>query len=258
MAFETELSPAESLTGGYRRFVVAWQDPQTRRFESIGLLEVADREFRFHYLPRAREIVSLRPLPGFPDQTRTYTSPRLFVLFAQRLMNRRRPDYPAWLELLGLPQGAPDLDVLARSEGRRLGDNIALIPEPVVDGRGVSTATFFVHGLRHRMGDDPQVEPLLGRLRQGQLLRLAAEPGNPVNPLAVMVCESTVSLGWVPDPLVAYANTLLETSEPKVVVERINGPDAPPNLRLLVTVGVRYRWTIGPSTTHDGVLGDTC
>ena len=218
------------------RFVVAWQDPESRLFESIGLLEHRAGEFPFRYLPRAGESSGLRPRPEFPELHDSYSSKRLFVLFAQRLMNRRRQDYPAWLTMLGLEAEASALDVLARSEGQRLGDNIRIFPEPLISPSGDSSATFFVHGLRHRLADDPQVGSLLADLSAGERLRLLAEPANPVNSRAVVVDCHGVQLGWVPNPLLGYVNVLLTSGEPEVVVERNNGSSAPANLRLLIKV----------------------
>jgi hypothetical protein len=236
MALDRSIAHAGPLEEpGRRRFVVTWQNPETRRFESIGVLEAGAGQFQFTYLP-VPVGQPTRLLPGFPERGRTYSSRRLFLLFAQRLMNPNRADYGAWLEMLGLPPDAAELDVLGRSQGRRLGDNIGLVPEPPVEPDGVSHATFFVHGLRHRAQDDPRVEEALAVLRPGEALRLTTESSNPINPLAITVCRSAVSLGYVPDPLVTYANLLLDAGEPAVSVLQVNGDQAPPNLRLLVAV----------------------
>ena len=236
MAIDHAIASHSPTAPARRRFLVAWQDPDTRVFESIGRLEVDPQGYRFYYLPRARQIPGLRPLPQFPDLDQVYESGRLFVLFSQRLMNRRRPDYSAWVNLLGLDQDAPDLDVLARSEGQRLGDNIRLFPEPRVSSGGRSEATFFVHGVRHRMDAEHDVRTVLEHLRPKDPLILRPEPANQVNPLAVTVDHSSTQLGWVPNPLVEYVNTLLNSGPVDARVEQNNGPDAPPNLRLLVTV----------------------
>jgi len=62
---------------------------------------------------------------------------------------------------------------------------------------------------------------------------LAAEPGNPVNPLAIMVVGSGTPIGWVPDLLAEDVHRLMRTANVTVTVEHVNGPDAPWHLRLL-------------------------
>lgn len=226
---------AEPDTTPRRRLIVAWQHPQTRRYEAVGLLTEMAGLFTFCYLPRAQLVPGFPLLPGFPNRDETYTATQLFPLFAQRVMNPRRPDYRSWVVALGLSTAVSAWDVLARSQGHRLGDSIRVFPEPDVDERGHTSASFFVHGLRYRLAGDPEVARALLRLRAGDRLRLTREPTNPVNPHAVQV-ESGVSLGYVPDVLADYVGMMLVTALPVASAQRINGPDVPPNLRLLVRV----------------------
>lgn len=227
--------PLDAATTG-RRLLVAWQQPESRCYEAVGVLGVLPGTFRFRYLPRAAAVPGFTPLPGFPDVGRSYESGRLFPLFAQRVMSSRRPDYPEWLEALGLPLSVSPWDILARSQGHRVGDSIRVFPEPEVDDSGRSRASFFVHGLRYRLQEDPRVAVTLSDLRVDDVLQLAPEPGNPVNPQAVHVAGSGVPLGWVPDVLADYVQTLLGSGTPTALVAHVNGADVPPNLRLLVEV----------------------
>jgi hypothetical protein len=76
-----------------RRLAVAWQHPVTRAIEPVGILECDEAGYRFRYVRNALRVEGFRPLLGFPDLHRTYESTRLFPLFAQRVMDARRPDY---------------------------------------------------------------------------------------------------------------------------------------------------------------------
>lgn len=73
----------------------------------------------------------------------------------------------------------------------------------------------------------------LGRLRPGDELRLAREPGNPINPLAIMVIGSSIPVGWVPDLLAEDVHSVMQHANVTVTVEHVNGPDAPWHMRLL-------------------------
>src|SRR5690606_19684687 len=72
---------------GDRRMIVAWQDPQTRRIVPIGVLSHDDARYGYAYLESVRDIDGFRPLLGFRDLNRQYTSETLFHLFAQRAMS---------------------------------------------------------------------------------------------------------------------------------------------------------------------------
>jgi hypothetical protein len=86
-----------------RRFMVVWQDPETRSFHQVGRLEFTEaHEFRFAYLPEARLVPRFRPFAAFPDLDHEYRSDDLFPFFANRVMSARRPDFDAHLTALGL------------------------------------------------------------------------------------------------------------------------------------------------------------
>jgi hypothetical protein len=225
--------------------IVAWQDPQTRRIVPIGVLSHDDAGYGFAYLESVRDIRGFRPLLGFRELNRQYTSETLFHLFAQRAMSPRRPDYVRYISELGL---APDDDEpweqLARSHGRREVDRLQLFPVPnVVDG--AVRCSFLVHGTRHvgqneilRDGVTQRFEPAyvertLSALVAGQELRLEPEPTNSYNPDALLVTASGEVIGWVPDLLLEDLHQLRQRADVSVRVQRINGPEAPAHMRVL-------------------------
>lgn len=222
----------DSSTGGQRRFAVAWRNRSTRRISPVGVLSCNGGTYTFRYLASTREVPDFRPLLGFPDLERTYASARLFPFFAQRVMDKRRPDYERYLHALDLPVTASQLDVLGRGGGQRKADRIQVVEEPHVDGDGRTACTFVVHGIRHQSSAEPA---LLDSLQPGDELTLRPEPDNPANPRALVVSTlAGVGIGWVPDLLLDYVHTVVQSSAAQLVVRRVNGPDLPPHLRLVV------------------------
>jgi hypothetical protein len=234
----TTASPASDgvLSGTASQLAVSWQHPVSRLIEPVGLLTCDDDGFAFGYLARADLVDGFRPFLGFPDLGRRYISPRLFPIFAQRIMRPGRPDYRRHLETLSLAPDAEPWDVLARSQGQRQGDGIRLFAEPDVRPDGGTSATFFVSGLRYRAQQSPEVEPAVSGLTAGDQLGLRPEPSNPTDPRAMLLTEKGgVAVGWVPHVLLAYVRTTTAGPEPSVItVLAVQPPAAIPSYRLLV------------------------
>jgi hypothetical protein len=218
--------------GEVSRLLVCWQHPEQRSYHAVGLLSAERGGYAFVYFRKATNIDGFRPLLGFSDATRRYWSPHLFPLFSERVMDASRPDRPRWLSTLDLGADAEPMEVLARSGGHRLGDNIEVLPVPAVADDGQTHCTFLVHGVRH-IGDGASER--IARLAAGDNLRLVHESDNKVNPRAVLVSDlDGQRLGWVPNPLLDYVHAVRDQGEPTVSVVRANGPEAGPHLRLLV------------------------
>jgi hypothetical protein len=229
-----------------RRLVVTWQHPATRSIEPIGFLSYDGHEYSFAYIRHSLDVEGFRPLLGFEDMYLVYRSDVLFPLFAQRAMDPRRPDYQRYIERLDLPDDASPWEQIARSQGRRQGDTLQLLPEPTISD-GQLSFLFLVHGIRHiperatRHGTPhataAQVEQALNELRPEDPLQLIPEPDNPRNPLALLVATtSSTPVGWVPDVLAEDVNRLLSRAAVDVRVAHVNGPDAPWHMRLLAVL----------------------
>lgn len=212
------------------KLVVAWQHPETRLIAPVGLLEHdQEDQYRFRYLRRAAEVPDFQPFMGLPDLYRSYRSSRLFPIFAQRIMSSKRPDFSRYLQQLHLAQDASPWEQMARSEGRRTGDTVQVFPVPTVDENGATTCRFLVHGIRHVTGG------ALPPLAPGERLSLRSEPTNPKNPNALLVCSSEgIELGYVPDLLLEHVYAVREQGPADLVVEHVNGIEAPVHLRVLV------------------------
>jgi hypothetical protein len=231
---ETVVRPAASTVGSWDvgrspgSLIVAWQHPASRLISPVGLLEHG-AGYRFRYLRRAPAVEGFLPFLGFPRWDQTYLATRLFPLFQQRIMSPRRPDFGQFLRQLDLDDNASPWEQLARSEGRRTGDTVQVFPIPLVYPDRSSTCRFLVHGIRHvNHGHLPA-------LRRDDRLALLADPANPVNPEAVLVCSPHGErLGYVPDLLLDHLRALQESAPVTLAVEHVNGPEAPAHLRLLV------------------------
>jgi hypothetical protein len=108
-----------------------------------------------------------------------------------------------------------------------------------------------VNGVRHVLAADPTAERRYASLRPGDRLVLVDEPDNDWNNRAILVsARDRRRLGWVPDLLLDYVHTVRDQGEPSLVVEHVNGPEAPSHVRLLVQltgqVPAGYRPFTGP------------
>ncbi len=233
---------------GHRALVVAWQHPDDRSIYPIGMLRRDGTEYSFRYIRAVRAAPGFRPLLGFGYLDRVYTSDRLFLLFAQRAMDSRRPDYVRYVSELGLdPSEASPWEQITRSSGRRQGDTLQLFPVPqVVNGR--VWCSFLVHGMRHIPENDlvlrgsahpvtaEQIERTMDRLTPGSHLDLVPEPTNQRNPEAIVVMAGDTPLGYVPDLLVHDLHRLRAITDVRASVIRTNGPEAPSHLRMLASL----------------------
>lgn len=220
---------------------LAWQDSVACGWHPIGRLTRIEGGFEFAYVQgvaKARDERKFHAMQSFPDIETIYRSEELFPLFANRLLRPSRPDYPKFIEWLGLPQGTTDpVEILARSGGRRVTDNLAVFPCPEPDENGEYRVHFFAHGLRHLSATAmDRVE----QLNDGEQLFLLRDLRNPVDPNAlalktVAVDDDSHTVGYCPR---YFAQDFARISaEPgtfvSVRVVKVNHPPAPIQMRLL-------------------------
>ncbi|WP_147458753.1 hypothetical protein [Micromonospora sp. BL4] len=235
-ASTSPVASASYVRPSMRRLIVAWQHPRARAIQPVGILAFDGKQYYFDYIERVLNVEGFEPFVSFPDLRKNYKSTRLFPIFAQRVMDARRPDFHRYIETLDLATvDATPWEQLIRSEGRRTGDSVMVFPEPVVGPDAATSCHFLVHGIRHILRENPAVEAKLQRLRPGDRLSIVPEPTNPVNDKAILtVDEDSVALGWVPDLLLDYVHAVRSTGPYAITVQHVNGPDAPVHLRLLV------------------------
>lgn len=198
--------------------------------------------YRFVYLKAAETFEGFDCLPGLPDLYQVYEDERLFPVFRNRLMPRRRPDYDAFVQKLGLSNDSDPFEVLIRGEGRRATDRIEVFAHPARTPEGDLTTLFFARGIRHIEGAAEAVD----QLSADDVLRLEDDPGNTVNPRAILLHARTGRrLGWVPDCLLETIHELRDfDADLRVVAEHVN-PSATtaPHMRLLCRL--RAAWPEG-------------
>ncbi|HEU5042921.1 MAG TPA: hypothetical protein VFT75_02175 [Nocardioidaceae bacterium] len=201
--------------------LVSRQDSDTRRFSRVGVLSHDGHTFRFTYADGVT-----RALPGLP-LGREHESETLFPIFAERVMDPRRPERAETLRRLGLDSEAGPLDILAVSGGGRTGDTYELTPLPQP---GRVSLPFLVRGVRYLT---PHERAAIDVLRPGDPLELRCETDDVLNERAVLVGQRGDRLGYVPDPLLDYVHRILEHPHELVVV-RVNPVEAGMHMRLLV------------------------
>lgn len=222
---------------------VAWQDPASRAIRPVGVLtamvEAGEPLYEYRYIRGALDIDAFRPFVEFPDLEGVYRSPVLFPMFQNRLMPRRRSDYPEYLASLGLDVADdPDpFEVLATSFGQRATDTVEVFEPPRLDERtGRARCRFLCRGVRHQDG----AEAAIATLAVGDRLHLEVQPDNPVDPQAIRLrTDGGAYVGWVPAYLVNFLHRAARLAgglqQIDVHVEHRN-TEGPWHLRLLCTM----------------------
>lgn len=161
---------------------------------------------------------------------RAYESETLFPIFKNRLLSVRRPEYPRYIRWLGLTEGNVDeLEVLARSEGRKATDSFQTHPDLTAENGRVEVC-FCVHDVLQC-----ESEAMLGGLAEGEALQLKFEADGPDRRVALACVERPERrLGYLPPYLASVTGDFLRQQPDfvEVCVKKIN-EDAPYDLKLL-------------------------
>jgi hypothetical protein len=229
---------------------LAWQDPSTRAWFPIGKLTHDGRLYHFVYLQGAIDAskkANFQPIISFPKFDQYYGSLELFPLFNNRLLRSSRPDYPAFIQWLNLPQDALDpIAILSRTGGRRETDTFEVFPSPEPDENGDYRIHFFAHGLRHL---PPEAQQNLYQLRSGQALKLMHDAQSEYDSRALLLRTESLHLaGYCPRYLVPDFFELV-TNTPRqvtVAIERINPPPTPLQFRVLCSLTAKWEENFHP------------
>ncbi len=241
-----DAEPRADASSDVRELLVLWQHPETREIIPIGRLTQTEDGFLFRYTRAASEIDGFRPLPGLGPigtETRSDTLPAIFRL---RVMDSERADYGRYIATLGLePSTATPWEQIVQSGGDRAGDTLQFMEVPRA-ANGLAHTRFLVNGVRH-IHERPRVihgqevwttqeeqEAALAGLMPGDPVQLVPEDSNEHDASATLVSRSGVLLGWVPRVLSPSVRELLEYGPLHATVVRINGPQTPAHLRLVV------------------------
>jgi hypothetical protein len=214
--------------------VVTWQNPETRTYYRIGLLkhDLPKDVYTFEYVAGIESVEDFSPLVGLEKIDTVHVSAHLFPVFAERIMDRRRPSFDEWLRDLHAEPFASPMEILARSNGKRGSDTLQLFAMPMDSGDGVSRDKFFVHGIRHLDGAEARIE----NIYPGEILDVVDDPANRVDQRALIVAANGEGLGWVPGPLLGYVHSIRQTKDWACVALEVNSESAGLHQRLLVEV----------------------
>lgn len=225
---------------------LAWQDKRlTRGWFPVGRLDVLGDKgpYRFRYIKgaeRARHEAGFDMLMDFPDWSRTYESSVLFPLFMNRIIPAGRRDFPEYLRMLDLSEGAEPADILEVDGGYRATDSFEVFPRIERAPDGAFRSRFFLHGWRHV---NAAALERIDRLEPGEKLFVTIELTNPASQVAVQIqTEDYHMIGWAPRYLVGDLVHAIAQSpgEYGARVVRINPAPAPSKQRLLVELSGRW------------------
>lgn len=213
---------------------ISWQNSISRAWYVIGKLSQQQDGYIFQYVQGARKAQQdgFLYLDSMSDLYAIYRSEQLFPFLKNRLLSPRRPEYPQFISWLGFTGNPSDIEVLARSSGTKVTDNLQTFSPISFNQHNEFCCYFFVHGTQH----GNQHEQHIFHLKCGDKLTLKCEPDNPFDKNAVLVCENNpnIRLGYCPRYLAEEISTMLDDNLDyyRLSVERIE-PNAPKNYRLM-------------------------
>lgn len=216
---------------------LAWRSPKEKEWHVVGMLvESKSNEeslFTFKYTKGAIGSADFIPFRGMEDIKKVYKSENLFPLFNNRLLSKKRPEYPTFLEWLGLDDETSKIDLLGRSGGIRGTDQLQMFKRVEFYNDGTFEHIFFSHGLRH-LSDMTKKRVL--SLRTGEELFFCIDIQNDYDENAVLIrSENPVeAVGYCPRYLANDILSLLKENKNSVraFVESISY-DAPTNYQLM-------------------------
>jgi hypothetical protein len=211
---------------------IAWQDPETRLWHTVGQLSRENDLYRFSYTQGALASPRFKYLGRMLDLHKTYYSRDLFPLFANRILSRSRPEYPDYLRWLAMnaEQASDPMQLLGRSGGQRATDELCVYPYPGSNAQGEMELFFMSHGLRYL---EPVSLQRIDRLYSGERLTLRRESDNRHDCFALLLeTEEPIKVGYCPRYLSRDLCRIMEKTDVRLTVERLN-PDAPLQFRLL-------------------------
>lgn len=214
---------------------IFWQNPDTRRWYSVGTLTRTASLYEFVYTKGAEDAKGFVPFGRMNDLYRVYRSSELFPLFANRVLARSRPEYDRYVRWIGA-ETAPDdkMLILARTGGARATDSLMVYAKPEPNERSEFDLFFLCHAIRHL--PSTAIEHL-NELQEGDALYPMLDVLNAFDPDAVglRTSDPVWFIGYVPRFFAKDVRICIQATEPSQVslrVARVN-PDAPLQLRLL-------------------------
>ncbi len=169
------------------------------------------------------------PAPGFRELRGDYQSDYLFPVFQNRVMNRRRPDLPNYLESMDLGPSVDPIHALWVDGGYRVTDRLNVFPKLVRGEDGAFRCRFFLHRSRHV---NAAARRRLEALEPGEMVHLAPELPN--SPTVAIYTEDGHLVGWIPMFLAHEIALAPSSARYEARVVRVNPPPGPSSHRVLI------------------------
>ncbi len=225
------------MTRDHKPVFTAWQAPDTRDWHVVGKLTERDAQYVFNYTKGAIASPTFLSFSGMKDLSKTYISNDLFPLFRNRVLSPRRPEYPQFINWLGLTaEEALPVNILGRSGGRRETDNLQLFNRLVIQENGEFNYSFFAHGLSHLCNCSSE---RINHLVQGEKLYLCLDCQNEHHEQAVLIRTSDPKqfVGYCPRYIADDIAYMLKKKTCRVqITVKMLQEDAPQTYRLLCNV----------------------
>lgn len=234
-------------------YLLNWQDPESRAWYPVGKLFHVNNLFIFAYTKGSLKSSNFVPFGNLKQIDSIYVSDELFPIFANRVMNSKRPDYRRYASWAGVDfhEEASPLKLMARMGGGKATDNLQVYQIPERDDEGKYQTVFFIHGLSHLPSEaetradflkvDEQVYPLL-------------DIQNPYDSSAVALRSNDPSslVGYCPRYLARDIGELVQNKQNDLTikVKRVN-EDAPPQFRVLCKATGNWPLHFEPCSSPD-------
>ncbi len=217
-----------------------------RPWHPVGRLSYENGKYLFLYTAGVEQLPDFLPFSGMPDLEKEYVSEQLFPLFANRILNRKRPEYADYLSWSGISLGEDtDITLLSRTGGIRETDGMEVFPHPVPSKDGCYEMDFFVRGIRYQ----PEwVQNEIKQIAVGSQLYLCHDRQNPHDKNALLLRTGPcLAVGYVPRYLAEDFLQFLEVDldHTQVHATRVNA-NAPTRYRILCRMTAPWPLSFAP------------
>jgi len=217
-----------------KKLFLAWQDPENRRWYTVGQLTEDDGMFRFLYTKGAKRSKNFIPFGRMQNLETEYVSKDLFPLFSNRILSKSRPEYAELVEWLNLDENKDNtFEMLSLTAGLRGTDSLEIFQCPEPDQAGYFDISFFCHGLRHL---PKETLSRVNTLATGEKLYVMQDIQNPFDTFALSLRtgDPATMVGYCPRYLIEDFGLYIKENPNAVEfqVYKVN-VDAPAQLRLM-------------------------
>ncbi|WP_034437980.1 hypothetical protein [Acinetobacter lwoffii] len=213
---------------------VMWQDSTgTRMWYPVAKLTQDDSLNYVLKYTKGSNHEKFSSFPSMQDTLKSYTSPRLFSFFRNRLIPESRPEHDSMFEWSGLSAESKDyLELLAISGGEKKTDHFRIVNIPKNED-GFYRIKFFVSSINY-LTDEEKVK--LAELKVNDGLNYQIDKFNDIDPDAtILLKEEDTKVGYLPHYLCKDLKNLrnyLNDEQIKISIKKIN-KEAPSQFKIL-------------------------